>query len=195
MGKALNEIETYVDFNNAEKSVDNKGTVYTFEKSLSNYQENAEGTESWHFNKDNELSYINVHFSYASDTANFTVLDAMEASFGKYIENKNSEVGIAHYYWLLPSVDITQTYNYVGSDESRDDGIVDLHIVISSKEKVEKESSDTEKETESETKPQTEENTVVYTDKLTTRVVQEALNSAGYNCGTPDVLDLIQKMQ
>ena len=47
-------------------------------------------------------------------------------------------------------------------------------------------------QTEEESKPELPENvtnadaTVQYSDKSTVKIVQEALNAAGYNCGTPD---------
>lgn len=45
----------------------------------------------------------------------------------------------------------------------------------------------TEAETETETEEiKTETVGTVYTDKAVTKVVQEALNAAGFNCGTPD---------
>lgn len=137
LGKNQNEISEYVDFSQAEKSSDNKGEIFTFKECDISYLtgNKSVGTELWHFDNNEKISYIDISFDYASDSTSFNTADVLESLFGEYTENTNSDVGICHYYWdKLPGIDITETYNFVGQDKSKDDGIISLNVVLAYKD-------------------------------------------------------------
>lgn len=137
LGKNQNEISEYVDFSQAEKSSDNKGEIFTFKECDISYLtgNKSVGTELWHFDNNEKISYIDISFDYASDSTSFNTADVLESLFGEYTENTNSDVGICHYYWdKLLGIDITETYNFVGQDKSKDDGIISLNVVLAYKD-------------------------------------------------------------
>lgn len=188
LGKSKEEVEKYVDFSDASnKGADNNGNFFEFEEEKTNYYQNDSVTEGWHFNGDNVLEYIAVNFNHASDSRNFNNLDLIKGVLGEYTETSNKKVGLANCYWdRLPTLDVTQTYNYRGSDESRDDGIVDLNITYAMKESDSEESTSKETTTQVNETEEEEKPLVEYKDATTARITQQALNDAGYNCGTPD---------
>ena len=139
LGKTQEEVLQFIDFSQAEQACDNNGDIFTFENCDINYFNDGaslKGTETWHFDDSDKLSFIDISFEHVSDVTSLDTAETLEKIFGKYTESNNRDTGIVQYYWdKLPDINVTQIYNYNGKDKSRDDGIVALNVNLAYKAK------------------------------------------------------------
>lgn len=206
LGKTQEEVLQFIDFSQAEQACDNNGAIFTFENCDINYFNDGvglKGTETWHFDDSNKLSFIDISFGHVSDVTSLDTAETLEKTFGEYTESNNQDIGIVQYYWdKLPDISVTQVYNYNGKDKNRDDGVVALNVNLAYKN-CDQESvgntestnelsdsgvrpADAETPTESTLGVDKEVNENIKNDPTIVSAVQTILNFFEFECGNPD---------
>lgn len=191
VGKNKEEADKYVQLGDAGyDGSDGIGTVCVInDKDFSMFYGNQTGTESWHFDESGKLECIRTSFDYAGDSNFIEMTEDFSKIMGQPYSFSNSKIGIGNNIWeCADNVELMLSYNFTGSDKTLDDNISTLNLTYIANDKKQKSSKANKKKEEKEVEKKVETEIVgtVYEDAGTVKIVQQALNEKGYNCGTPD---------
>lgn len=194
IGKTKEEAEKYVELGEEKyDGSDGVGTVCTIvDKDFSMYYGNQKGSEDWHFGEDGKLECIHASFDFAGDSHFIHMTEDFSNILGQPYSFTNNKIGIGNNIWeCADNVEMMLSYNFTGSDASLDDGLLRLNLMYMANDE-EQQKKKPEKNQEEKPEKSVKEETpteiigTVYTDSATVKIVQQALNAKGYNCGTPD---------